>query len=47
MNFDLAVIDFCMAYIQKLVKHIEVYELTCRVDEGAVEVVQSAIFKEK
>lgn len=47
MNFDLEVIDFCMSYIQQLVKQIEVYELTCRMDEGAVQVVQETIFKEK
>lgn len=45
MNFDLGLIDFCITYIQKLVKHIGVYELTCRVEEEAVNVVAQELFQ--
>lgn len=46
MNFDFKLIDFCMTYIQRLVNNIEVYELTCRVDEEAVNVMERVLFEE-
>lgn len=45
MNFDFKLIDFCMNYIQQLVNNIEVYELMCRIDEEAVNVMESVLFK--
>lgn len=45
MNFDFKLIDFCMTYIERLVHTIEVYELTCRIDEEAVDVLERALFE--
>lgn len=46
-NFDMSLLDTCIAYAQQLIEQVNVYELVCTIDEEAVEVAERIIFEKE